>query len=198
MNKKRILYLVLIIGLIGLLFGSIYLSVLDNSNKKTVLNTVNNYFYTYKDISFSNKLSIFKDTFIKNTLFYLFIWVIGLSIIGLPIIFFVVFIKFFVTGFSISSIFSLYKFKGILGIIIYMFPSNIINLLYLILISSYSVNLSIKLFIHVFKKKSFNFNNYMNKYILILLISILLSFIISLYEAFINPYFYKLFTNIIK
>ena len=197
-NKKRILTIVFIIFLVGLLFGSIYITILDNSNKKEIINSVKSYFNSYKNISIKDKLYLFKDILIKNLTYYISIWSLGISIIGIPIIMVMIFIKSFVTGFSISGIFSVYKMKGILGIIIYMIPSNIISILFTIFLGAYSINLSIQLFMHMIKKKPFNFSVYMGKYYLLLLISILLSILTALYEAFLNPSIINLFTKIIK
>ena len=189
-NKKRIITIVFIIFLVGLLFGSIYITILDNSNKKEIINSVKSYFNSYKNINIKDKLYLFKDILIKNLTFYISIWSLGISIIGIPIIMIMIFLKSFVTGFSISGIFS--------GIIIYMIPSNIISILFTIFLGAYSINLSIQLFMHMIKKKPFNFSAYMGKYYLLLLISILLSIVTALYEAFLNPSIINLFTKIIK
>ena len=132
-SKKIVVTIVIITFLLGLLFGSIYITILDNSSKKEVINSVNNYMYNFNNITFSSKLSIFKNDLIKNFLFFGFIWVLGLSIIGVPIIIICDFIKSFIVGFSISGIFACFKFKGIIGILIYLIPVNII-LISLILI----------------------------------------------------------------
>lgn len=197
-KKKIIVMSLFIIFIIGIVFGSIYISVLDNNNKKVVMDSVKNYVYSFNKIDFSSRILIFKNSLFKNLSYFISIWILGISIIGLPIIVVMTFFKAFVTGFSISSIFALYKFKGILGIIFYMFPSNILFILYALFLGAYSIDLSIKLFKNVIHKRSFNFNYYMNKYFLLLLISILLSIIIALFDAFLSPVLFKLFTNIIK
>ena len=197
-NKKVLLTIVFIVFILGLLFGSIYITILDNSNKKIVIDNVKNYFGNFSSITFKDKLGIFKNSLIKNLSYYLSIWILGLSIIGLPVILIMVFFKSFITGFSISGLFAVYKFKGLLGIFFYMIPSNIITLLYTLFLGAYSIDLSIKLLRHAFKKKTLNFGFFMGKYYFLLLVSILLSVIVSLYDAFIEPSILNLFTKIIK
>lgn len=197
-NKKIVLVIVFITFLLGLLFGSIYITILDNNNKKEIIISVKNYFNNFNNFTFSNKLDMFKTSFINNLIYFISIWALGISIIGLPVIIIMIFLKSFQTGFSIASIFSVYKFKGLLGIIIYIFPSNIILLLYALFLGAYSINLSINLFSHSFKKKSFNFNFYMGKYLLLLFISILLSIFSSFFDSFISPYLFKIFLKMIK
>ena len=197
-KKKIIVMSLLIIFIIGIIFGSIYISILDNHNKKLVIDSVKNYIYSFNKIDFSSRLEIFKNSLFKNLSFFISIWLLGILIIGLPVIVIMIFTKAFVTGFSISSLFAVYKFKGLLGILFYIFPSNIIFILYALFLGAYSIDISIKLFKHAFKKQNFNFNYYMNKYIFLLLISILLSVILALFDAFLSPVLFKLFTNIIK
>lgn len=197
-NKKRVLTIVFIVFFIGLLFGSIYISILSNSNKKLIIDSVKNYYSTYKNIDFKYKIDIFKETLLKNLTYFISIWVLGLSIIGIPVIITMVFFKSFITGFSISSIFATYKFKGLLGILIYMIPTNLVTLCYTLFLGAYSVDLSIILLRHALGKKTLNFSLFMGKYFFLLLISILLSVIVSIYEAFINPNIINLFTKTLK
>lgn len=197
-SKKTLLAIVFIVFIIGLLFGSIYITILNNTNKKIIMDNVKNYFFSFDSMVFKDKLEIFKNSLYKNLTFFISIWILGISIVGIPVIIIMIFFKSFITGFSISSIFSVYKFKGLLGIILYVIPSNIITILYTLFLGAYSIDLSIKLLKHAFKKKTLNFNLFMGKYFFLLLVSILLSVIISLYDAFIEPSLLNLFTKIIK
>ena len=114
-------------------------------------------------------------------------WLLGISIIGIPIIFIMIFFKSFILGFSISSIFAKYKINGLLKVIFYLFPSNILFTLFIIFLSVYSINISIKILSSAFKKQTINFKTFMGKYFFILVLSILISIICALYDAFINP-----------
>lgn len=191
-KKKIILIGVLIILVLGLLFGSIYITILSNNDKKELLENVGLYFNNYKSITFQDKLNIFRESFIKNIIYFIFIWILGISIIGFPIVLTMIFYKSFLFGFSISSIFAKYKVGGLYKILIYIFPSRIIILVLSIFLAIFSINLSNKLVNSCIKKKSFNFNAYMGKYFLLLLICILVCTITSLIDAFIVPFFYNI------
>ncbi len=192
LKKKTIILAVLMIFVLGLLFGSIYITILSNEDKKELLNNVNIYFDSIKSISFQDKLNIFKECFIKNIIYVLFIWLLGISIIGFPIILIMIFYKSFLLGFSISSIFAKYKLLGLYKIIIYIFPSKIILIILSLILAVYSINISNRVVSCCLKKKTLNFNAYMGKYFLMLLISIIIIVIISLFEAFITPLLYNI------
>lgn len=197
--EKRIILISLIVFLIiGIIFGSIYITIISNDSKKTVLEGVGNYFYSFNNINFSDKLSIFKNSLINNFVYFISMWLLGISIIGLPIIYIMIFLKSFKIGFTVSSIFANYKFLGILGIICYLIPSNIITLVLGLILGCYSVNLSFNIVRLLIKKKSINLSNYIGKYLFLLLVCILLSIICSLFDAFISPYLYKLINNLLK
>ena len=66
LKKKLIIISFFIIIVFGLLFGSIYITILKASDKKDLMTNVSNYFDLYKNIDFSSKIDIFKVSLIKN------------------------------------------------------------------------------------------------------------------------------------
>ena len=191
-KKNNLIIIVFVIFFIGIIFGSIYITILSNDQKSIIIKQVGEYFKNMPKLSFEDKLEIFKNSLISNLLYTISIWILGLSIVGLPLIFIMIFFKSFILGFSVSSIFAKYGVKGILKAVIYVFPVNIITIILAIVLSSYSILISCKLFLSAFKKQTINFKTFMGKYLFLLVISILICILCSLYEAFINPFFYKI------
>ena len=91
----------------------------------------------------------------------------------------------------ISSIIYVYSFKGIILSIIYIFPHMIVNILTFLYISSYSIKLSIILTKTILKRENLNFKQFLNNYLKVLLISIVILFLSSIYESIIMPYILK-------
>ena len=196
-KAKNIYLFLLLIFIIGVIFGSLFITIINDTDKNTVLNQITNFFDEIK----SNKidyLDIFKNSVISNLIYITFIWFLGISIIGIPIIIIMLFIKGFMIGFSITSIIANYKFLGILGSLSYIFPHIILSIIVILLISYHALKLSINLLKSVINKKNINFNEIINRYSMIMLISVIGMIIISLTEAFINPYIIKLFTILLK
>lgn len=199
LNKKNsILIVISIIFILGIIFGSIYISILDNTDKKVILDNISNYFNSLNKISIENKIDIFKDSLLSNLLYYVGMWVLGISSVGLPIIIIMVFLKAFTISFSISSIFAKYKLKGIIGALLYIFPSKIITIIFTILLAAYSITISIKLIQSAFTRKTINFKSFMGRYLFLLVLSILVGIITALLDAFVCPYIQSLFNNFIK
>ena len=197
-KKNNFLVLILGIFILGLIFGSIYITILGKSEKALIINSVGNYFNEIKGVSFDNGINVFKNSLISNLLYNISMWLLGLSAIGLPIIIIMVFFKSFVLSFSVSSIIAKYGFKGILGALLYIFPSPLITGIFSIILGTYSMIISVKLIRSAFTKQTINFKSFMGKYFFILLISVLVSVLCALIDAFASPYILKLFTNFIK
>lgn len=197
-NKNNILLVISVIFILGLIFGSIYITILKTNEKTTILNEVSNYFLSNNKLNFEDKISIFKTGLLSNLLYTISMWLLGLSVIGIPIIFIMIFFKSFTLGFSVSSIFAKYGFKGIVGVLTYIIPSPIILSIFSLFLASYSIIISVKILKGALTKQTINFKTFMGKYFFILLVSILLSILCALFDAFVTPSFTKLFTKLIK
>ena len=195
-NKKTLIFIVTLL-LIGLICGSLFITILNSSDKKLVLDTITNYFNQIKATKIDYIYS-FGTSIISNLLFIFFIWLLGISIIGIPIILFLIFIKSFILGFSISSIICKYKLSGTLLSLSYTFPHHILNIIILCFVGMYSIKVSFSLIKLITSKKQINLKIIIRKYIGVLLISIILSFVSSVIETFLTPHFIKLFSFLIK
>lgn len=197
-NRQKKLYFFLIgLIIISVILGILFWFIISKEDKLLVNDELTSFFISIKDGNNINYLSSFFNSIITNLLYIGLIWLLGLSIIGLPIIIVFIGLKGFIIGFSIVSIIATYGFKGILGSITYIFPHQIIFLFLLILLGFYSISFCIKLFKYLFLKQNINFKDAMRRYIKILLLSSIISIIISIFETFAATYFIKLFTLLI-
>lgn len=196
--KQKKLYLFLIgLVIVGIIVGILFWFVINNEDKLLVTKNLNNFFECIKKGNAINYWGSLFNSLVTGLIYIVLIWLLGISIVGLPIILIIITIKSFIVGFSISSIIASYGFKGILGAFVYTFPHQIIFLLLLILLGFYASSFCFKLFKYLFLKQSINFKDAMRKYLKILLISLIIVLLTSFYETFIATYFIKLFTLLI-
>lgn len=195
-NKKFFVFL-LVLTLLALISGSLFTVMLDKADKAIITSYLKE-FLTNISKNKIDYISVLKDSLFANTFLVVLIWLLGISVIGIPIILFLYFSQVFTFGFALSSIILNYKFKGVLFALIYAFPNNLIFLLVLLLLVSYSLILSIKLITTVIKKKQIDFKIISNKYVRILVISIIASFLCSIYETFALPNIIKLIIPILN
>lgn len=197
-KQKKLYRIIITLMIFGIISGILFIFFISKESKTKALVSIKNFFDLMNTSTGINYGKSLLNTLVNNIGYVLLIWLLGISIIGLPITIVLAFMKSFIVGFSISSIISCYKAKGILGSFLYVFPHQIIILFIYLLLSFYSISFSIKLFKSLFLKQTINFRVVMQKYIKILLISLIGIIIVSLYEVFISTYFIKLFTMLLK
>lgn len=197
-KQKKLYRIIITLMIFGIISGILFIFFISKESKTKALVSIKNFFDLMNTSTGINYGKSLLNTLVNNIGYVLLIWLLGISIIGLPITIVLAFMKSFIVGFSISSIISCYKAKGILGAFLYVFPHQIIILFIYLLLSFYSISFSIKLFKSLFLKQTINFRVVMQKYIKILLISLIGIIIVSLYEVFISTYFIKLFTMLLK
>ena len=182
-QKKKYMFLLTIL-LIGLISGIIFIFLIKNNDKELIKNNYNQIFNT-KGI---NTFKTFINSLSYNFISLLIIYVLAVSIIGLPIIILYLFIKGFIFGITISSIISIYGFKGILLSLSYIFPHQLVLLFLYVIISFYAISFSLKLFKFLFFKENISLNKYflnMNKKFLI---GVGVVVICALIEGFLSPF----------
>ena len=188
-NKKINIFIITIM-LLGVISGSIFLMMSNESDKASVITQIGTFFKNISTSSIDNGLAL-KNSLIINYLFVVIIWILGLSMIGIIINIFLTYIKGFLVGFSISSIFLTYKTKGILAVLLYTFPIQIINIIVVIILSIYSIMFSLNL-LEIINSKNNKTRLMLKKYFIILMLCIVLSFISSLFEVYLFPNLLKL------
>lgn len=193
-DKKTLLFLI-IISITGIITGSIFMVILNTNDKLIINNALESFMTQYGQIN--SKICLINNSVI-NFLYILLIWILGISIIGLPIVILIVFIKSFLISFTISSFIIRYKSKGILLGIIYNMPHNIINLIVCIYLGVYSVKFSLSLINVIINKKNINLKKIFNKYLVVLVIAFIFVIINTLYETYLMPLILKKIIEIIK
>lgn len=195
-NKKTLLFFTLLL-IIGIIAGSIFMAILSETDKKSVTDYFNNYISNIENNKL-NYLESIKNGLFNNLLYIIIIWILGISIIGIPIVTIMFFIKSFTLGFSIASIVFNYKLKGCLLNFINIFPHQMIYFLIYMLITTYSIFFSLKMINSIINKKNMDFKIMMNKYVKILIISVIAITIGIIIETFITPLLIKIIIPLIK
>ena len=195
-NKNLFVFLVVIIA-VGVAAGSIFVTLLYDSDKVMVSDYLNNFLNNLKtdNLNYSGTLI---NTIIFTLGAALLIWLLGISVIGFILILLFLFIKAFSLGFSIGSIIINFNFKGVLIAGAYIVPHHIINMMIYLLISSYALVLSYRLINSFTKKQTFEFKSVFNRYLFILGFSLIILLISVLYEVYGAPKLINLIVSVLN
>lgn len=185
-NKKVNLFVIFIVVL-GIISGSLFLMVLNENDKSEVINEISTFMANINTNNINN-LNSFKNSLIEGMILIILSWILGMSIIGVIFNIFFIYMKSFTIGFSISSFILVYKYKGILSSLIYVIPSQLINILIILILGVYTLLFSKYLFKMIFlKDKTVNLGKFFKKYVLVFGICIILCVISALCEAYLLP-----------
>lgn len=195
-ERKKIIFLI-VLALIGITMGSIFTTMLSQ-NDKVLAQTYIKDFITNINNNKLNYLDSFKSAFMSNVILILTIWILGISIIGIPVNIFIYFVKTFVIGFSLSSFILTYNVKGCLLGLIYIFPHHIINIAIYILLLMFSLNFSLKILKSLKSKKQMSLRLTFNRYIVILVFTLIVTLLTTLTEVFVTPFIIKKIIFILK
>lgn len=197
-KEKNILIFNTIIFLVGVVLGSLFINFITNDDKKLLIEQVSTFFSNIKKLTsdifgFESFLSIL----FNNLLVLSIIFVLGISMIGIPIVIFILFFKGFMLGTTISTIILKYSIKGIIGVILYIFPVCILSICVYLFMCFYAIYASKKFLRAFLKKDTLNFKQFLGKYLLSFIVSIMLILLLSLLDAYLTPLLLKLFTYLI-
>ncbi len=192
-DKNIVLFFVIIL-VIGILSGSLLVTILNDADKKLI----SDYYYDFlSNIKNTNYFEVLKDNAITGLIYILGIWLLGISVIGIPIIVFLFFSKCFTLGFSIGTIFYTQGIKGILNVIVFS-AGQFIFILSLLFLALYALSFSFFLIYSLVKKKTIDFKIMINKYLIVLAIVLVIFLITLMYDTYLMPYLIENIGNLIK
>lgn len=184
-KTKKLLVVLVVIIIISFILGIFFPAVLSKTNRSLVNSSLTSFFLEISKGKL-NYAGALISSLCNNLIIDIFVWLIGISIIGIPIIFLVLIFSSFVLGFSFSSILMFYGFKGILISLIYILPL-IINLFVFLITCYYATSFSIMLYNYLFRKKEYSRRIIVSRYIKVLLITCIILIVSSFIEVFLIP-----------
>lgn len=190
--SKKINFFVIAILFLGVTSGAIFANIIDFNDKKLVIDKIE-LLISNIDNQTINSILAFKNSIINNLSYSLVIWIFGLTIIGIIANIFLLYIKGFIFGFSISAFIITYSYKGIILSILYTLFGQLLNLIVIMILSIYSIMFSSNFLKQIIKSKNnLNIPKFFKNYSLIFFITIIISFISSVSESFLFPALIKI------
>lgn len=185
-KKNKILSFLLIITIINIIGSMIILSILDDNIKKEITTKALKILQN-KELqkNIIEKQPILK-TINQNTFFIILFWILGISIIGIPIILFFYLIKTTLLTWNILLIVKYCNLNNLLFTLLYLLP-NIITTLLLFIITFFAISYSILLIKILFIKKNFPIQQITKNYIKILFVNLTIALFQSIIQVFLFP-----------
>lgn len=184
-KDNKLLLLLTILTIIFTIIGIFFPAILTENNKELIKNNIIE-FINKIDNNEINYLSALISSSWNNVLVTFILWILGISLIGIPFIIIIYIFKCFLTGFSFTSMLITYGVKGSITAIIYSIP-NILNSFGSLLLSYYALSFSITIYKCIFKRENKNWSTITKQYIKLGIFFLLYTIIISVIESYIIP-----------
>ncbi|PFK34132.1 stage II sporulation protein M [Bacillus cereus] len=139
--------------LMGVVFGAILVNSLEVNQKQDLSFYLNRFFGQVSKGEFAIAGDMFQESFFSQLKYIGFIWVLGISIIGLPLIFILLFLKGVVVGFTVGFLVSQHGWNGLLLAFVSVLPQNVIIIPAFLVMTTIAASFSLRMIRHQFIRK---------------------------------------------
>lgn len=180
----------IIIFLIGIILGTMYINKTNLNQRQEISNYMNDFMDDIQNGSDIDTNSLLKTSISNNLLITILLWISGLTVIGMPIVYLLVAMKGFCMGYTISAVMgTLGTAQGLKFIISTMLLQNII-IIPSILVLAVS---GIKLYKSIMKdRRRENIKVEILRYTIITIIIGIINIIASIIETYISANIFKI------
>lgn len=152
-EHSSIYLFIAVLFLMGVIFGAIVVNSLTLSQKEDLFYYLSQFFSQISNGKVADSKDLFIQSFSHNSKFIGLMWLLGISIIGLPVILILLFIKGMVVGFTVGFLVNQMGWNGFLLSFVSVLPQNIIIIPIFIISATLSVSFSFKMIRQQFMKK---------------------------------------------
>ncbi|MFC9444886.1 stage II sporulation protein M [Bacillus cereus] len=139
--------------LMGVIFGAILVNSLQINQKQDLSFYLQRFFGQVSKGEFAIAGEMFRESYISQLKYIGFIWILGISIIGLPLIFILLFVKGVVVGFTVGFLVSQHGWNGLLLAFVSVLPQNLIIIPVFLIMTTIAASFSLRMIRHQFIRK---------------------------------------------
>jgi stage II sporulation protein M len=176
----------------GVIFGAITVNSLSVVQKEDLFDYLNRFFGQVAQNEVAGQQAMFNQSFTHYIKYIGLMWVLGLSIIGLPVILILIFLKGIVVGFTVGFLVNQMEWNGFFLSFVSVLPQNIILIPAFVVIGTAAISFSLKMIKGQFVKRVNEpiFPQFLRYTLLMLLIGLSIG-VASVFEAFVSPVLMK-------
>jgi len=184
-NQLPLLVFLIILFISGIAFGTIAVNTVNYELKENLFSYFNNFLRDFTKLEY-DKARFMHESIKFNMLTLGIIFLLGLTVIIMPVIILIIFFKGFVLGFSVGFLIDYYSYKGLLMAFITILPQNIFIIPAYLLSGLSSISFSFLLINYYRNRARLGRQNFIDFFVK----NIILAFIMlggTLIETYISP-----------
>src|SRR3954463_7129140 len=187
-EHSSIYLFVIVLFLMGVIFGAVVVNSLSFTQKEDLYYYLSQFFGQVTTGKMVTSNDVFMQSLFHNSKFVGLMGLLGISIIGLPIILIFLFMKGMVVGFTVGFLVNQMGWNGFLLSFVSVLPQNFIIIPVFIVTATLAVSISLKMIRRQFMKKiSEPILPLLGRYALVFVVAGLFLVIAALFEAYISP-----------
>lgn len=181
-----------VLFIMGVVFGAILVNSLSVTQKDDLFYILSEFFHQLKQDQRIQPQEVFWHSLSYNGKYIGLMWVLGISMIGLPLILVLLFLKGVVIGFTVGFLVQQTGWKGFFLSVVSVLPQNLVIIPVFIAVAVVSVNFSMRMIKKLFVKTTYRpFTPVFIEYCLFFGVAILFLSVAAFIEGYITPVFMK-------
>jgi stage II sporulation protein M len=182
---------------LGIVLGVFSVRILHETQIKELKEYLDAFLLGLNAQAVLDPLAVVKNAFTQNLKLFLLLWVLGITMVGIPAAIVILCLKGFTLGFTVSFIYTQFSYGGLMFVLGAVVPQNILIIPAFLTAAVASLSFSIMQVQSRLHKKSFHFWPNLWNYTAMFTILILILFMGSLVEGYITTVFIRLSVGIL-
>jgi len=188
---------VIVLFMTGVIFGAVMVNALSLEQKQELTRYLGHFFNLIDGGGGLSSQVTFQQVFGMHMKWILLIWLLGLSVIGLPLILILDFLKGVLIGFSVGYLVGQFSWKGMLFALVSIAPQNLVIIPAIVICSVTAIAFSIHLVKNRFFQRRGPVYHPFIKYSILTFCAAFLLFCVSAFEAYLSPVLMKWVTPLL-
>lgn len=189
-NQSLYLFTIVLLGM-GIIFGALLVHSLGYGQRQELLSFLQFFFTTVENNGIFNQQAQFQQSFGTYLKLVGMIWLFGLSIIGLPIILVLLFLKGVVVGFTVGFLVHQLQWQGVVFSLAGVLPQNMLAVPALVIAGVAGISFSLKLIRTRLLARKGDILPYFMSYTLLTFVMFGVLTMAALFETYVSPHLMK-------
>lgn len=190
-SQKSIYIFVTTLFLMGVIFGAVLVNSLDPSQKEGLLHYLGYFFQGLKEENIAEPKVAFQHSFGDHLKTIGLMWILGLSVIGMPVLLILLFLKGLVIGFTVGFLFSKLSWQGLWFAFVSIVPQNLLIIPAMIILTAAGIRFSITLIKNrLIHHRGVIYPHFVSFSLLVTCMAVVMLFS-SAFEAYVSPVMMK-------
>ncbi len=142
-NQLSLYVFVSVLFVVGAIFGALMVNALTLEQQQELAQDVDQYLQLMNDGAGIGEAHSFWERFFFHSKWLLVLWVLGITVVGIPGVLALNFLKGALVGFSVGTLINQYAWKGVLFSLVSIAPQNLIAVPAIIITSAAAISFSI-------------------------------------------------------